>query len=555
MRRIGVLLFLGLLAASLLFGNAASAQTPASTATNASNFVIPIHKCEQQVAGWQRSESIEIAFLVITFALGAVISALQASKRPAAKKTTVALGIITAILTGVNGTLFPADVKTLRRAIADGNAVIGQLWVKLGPLQNGQLSIADTKAATDDFAKELGRFQTVADTLTGSTLATKTARNDMPDLLPVVYAQSTSSLPAWTGTPPSETASAMYFVGRAVDPSLAIAKQTSPDAALYSAAQVLIPLAPNASHSALLDLIKASAVTQDSAFAYDANKKEYDYYTLLRLTPQIRDIVKTLPPGTAKPMTVFQQKGWQPADLTSNATSGLFVLDRKGAVYSLHTDAKGAAPITKLFSIGASEAAYAVAATSDAVLVAASSNIGCTIYRYSLATRAIASRNMGVHERCVGIASGGNAVYVTFPEKKELRYWETWADSSAHTWSLGELGSPGYVAFDDLGQRLIVADDQGGTAYAVSISDGKVHLLSGNLGAVQSITTSRFHLMFASGKKVLFLARADNRGENPPAGWPELPGGNIVGVAVDASDTLWIADFEKKLVEGPLPLI
>ena len=100
-----------------------------------------------------------------------------------------------------------------------------------------------------------------------------------------------------------------------------------------------------------------------------------------------------------------------------------------------------------------------------------------------------------------------------------------------------------------------MADDVTGKAYALSIPDGKEELLSDNLGAVQSMATSRFHILFASGTKVLFLARSDNHGENPPLGWPELPGGNIVGVAVDASDKLWVADYDKKLVEGPLPLI
>jgi hypothetical protein len=62
------------------------------------------------------------------------------------------------------------------------------------------------------------------------------------------------------------------------------------------------------------------------------------------------------------------------------------------------------------------------------------------------------------------------------------------------------------------------------------------------IGTVQSIATSRFRLLFASGKKVLFLSRFDNHGENPPTGWPDLQGGHIVGVAVDASDKLWVAD-------------
>jgi hypothetical protein len=79
-------------------------------------------------------------------------------------------------------------------------------------------------------------------------------------------------------------------------------------------------------------------------------------------------------------------------------------------------------------------------------------------------------------------------------------------------------------------------------------------LLASNLGTVQSIATSRYHILVASGKKVLFLARSDNRGENPPAGLQSLTGGHIVGVAVDATDRLWFADYDNKLVAGPFPL-
>ena len=53
---------------------------------------------------------------------------------------------------------------------------------------------------------------------------------------------------------------------------------------------------------------------------------------------------------------------------------------------------------------------------------------------------------------------------------------------------------------------------------------------------------------------MLFLARSDGHGENPPAGLQVLTGGHIVGVAVDASDRLWFTDYDKKIVEGPFPL-
>lgn len=63
------------------------------------------------------------------------------------------------------------------------------------------------------------------------------------------------------------------------------------------------------------------------------------------------------------------------------------------------------------------------------------------------------------------------------------------------------------------------------------------------------------HQGLAGRKQFERLSRFDNHGENPPTGWTALPGGQISGVAVDVSDRLWVADFDKKLVEDPLPLI
>jgi hypothetical protein len=157
-----------------------------------------------------------------------------------------------------------------------------------------------------------------------------------------------------------------------------------------------------------------------------------------------------------------------------------------------------------------------------------------------------------VHERCLGIATDGTAIYVSFAERKEIRYWDNWDAPSYHTWSLGDTDELGSMTFDSTQNRLIVVDSSG-RAYA--ISNGKKQLLSSGLGGVQSVAASRFHILFASGKEVLFRSRAENQGENPPAGWPALSGGHLVGVAVDSSDNLWVADFDNKLVKGPYTLI
>jgi hypothetical protein len=161
-------------------------------------------------------------------------------------------------------------------------------------------------------------------------------------------------------------------------------------------------------------------------------------------------------------------------------------------------------------------------------------------------------RLMGLNERCAGIATDGTALYLAMSHRKEIRYWNNWNATSFRSWSLPDMDGLGSLGFDDIGHRLIVATSSG-KAYAISIPDGKQQLLASNLGDVTSIATSRFHILLASGKNVLFLARSDNHGENPPANL-QLTGGHIVGVAVDAADKLWFADFDNQLVEGPFPL-
>jgi hypothetical protein len=523
----------------------------------ASDLERPLHRCEQQVASWQRAEILEIGFLVATIAIGVIIAGVQASKNNLVKNVTVVLGIVSAILTGINSTLFPADVKALRRAIFDGNAAIDQLWIKVHAAENLQLSAPDSKdskTALDDYVQSLNHFKAVGDALTGPSVA-KASTTGFHAIVSVVYAQSGATLPTWTRQAPSDTATARYFVGKSSAPSLTAAKQFSADAALYNAIVALIPIAPNVSRSALLDLINTSSVIQDSAFALDGKTGNYDYYTLLRVNPDIRDIITGLPSAPPLSMTRIERSGWQPSDLASNETSGLFALDSSGGVSKLESAQPGSGAIVKLFQIGHSESGYALAASADSVYVAVGSKLGCIVYRYGLATKAIARRLLAVNERCVGIATDGTALYLTMPEKKEIRYWDNWDASGWHSWSLDKLGAPGYLGFDRAGHRLIVADDVSDAAYAISIPDGRTQLLSGNLGFVQSIAVSRFHILFASGKKVLFIARSDNHGENPPMGWPLLPDGHLVGAAVDSSQKLWLADYDNKIVVGPFPLI
>ncbi len=552
MKRVSVLFSLWLLMAVSFALTSLQAQVPATNSA-ISDLERPINSCEQQIAGWRREERLEIVSVVAVSAFGVFISALQKSANPWPKRITFALGIATAILTGINSRVFTADDRTLRRATFEGNGVIRQLWVLVDTMKDEHLSPQDRLNVKGDYLKKLLEFQAIGERLNGTASATAPAVTFDTGfrIMPHVYAEMKMVVPEWAQKPPSDNTS-LYFIGRANDPSLTKAKQDSLDDAFHNAVLALRPQAPDAADAALLAIVKVSAVVQDSAFTYD--REHYTYYTLLRLSREIQGIgVRSLPAAVnaQSPPTRFRARGWQPGDITANPRSGMFALDSAGGVSRLVTDQPGPSRIETLFRLKRSDSGYALTATADSVFVASTSKLGCGVYRYSLASKTVSQRLLASHERCVGIATDGDTIFITMPERNEIRYLNSWDAPSLR--SLAEIRSPGYVFFDRIGHRLIVADG-GGNAYAISVPDGKKQLLASNLGTVQSIATSRFHILVASGTKVLFLARSDNRGENPPAGLQSLTGGHIVGVAVDVADRLWFADYDNKLVAGPFPL-
>jgi len=329
---------------------------------------------------------------------------------------------------------------------------------------------------------------------------------------------------------------------------LSEAKNKSANDAYNNALQYLKGEAPQASDADILSLIKSAAIVQDSAFVGDGNA--YTYYTLLRLAKEIEVIgLKTLP---AASITTFKDKNWRPSDLSFGGSAGLVALDSNGGVSQLISGGPNGAEIHALFRVPGAYQASVVTASQDAVFVGANSQIGCTVFRYTLANKKIGKKIMGIHQHCAGIATDGNALYLSMPDQKEIRRWKTWDDTSPQNWALPDADQPGAMVFDQIGQRLVVSGSSG-KAYGVSVIDGKQQLLNSNLGVVTSISTSKLNIMFWSGKKILFLARSDNHGENPPANLA-LTGGAIVGVAVDSSDHLWFADYDHALVKGPFSL-
>ena len=170
MRRITLLISIGLLVVVYLTLNILFAQNP-PTAAAISDLERPIHACEQQVASWRREERVEIAFVVAVIVFGVIISSLHALNDNWARKTTLALGVATAILTGINSRIFTADDRTLRRATFEGNGVISQLWVMADTMKDEHVCPQDKLNVKGDYLKKLLEFQAIGERLNGTANA------------------------------------------------------------------------------------------------------------------------------------------------------------------------------------------------------------------------------------------------------------------------------------------------------------------------------------------------------------------------------------------------
>ena len=545
MKRLSLVLWAALALAGFFCFTDVHAQT--SNNPGSSALERPIRSDENQIASWDRQADIQIVLLIAIGVCGAFVTIFQKWDNKWAKRATVSLGAATTILTLVNTQAFSADYRSLRLAASEGRALTAQLWALVAIINDPQTSPDNRVANQGVFLNKLAQFQTIIDHLQGNNNSQQQTPKNALFMFPVVYAQ-TASLPAWTKRLPPSDSSSLYFRGIGNDLLLSEAKTKSANDAYNNALQYLKGEAPQASDADILSLIKSASIVQDSAFVPGANG--YTYYTLLRLAKEIENIgLKTLP---AASITTFQQKNWRPSDLSYSASVGLLALDHNGGVSQLIGGGPNGAEILALFRVPGAYQASVVTASQDAVFVGANSEIGCTVFRYTLVDKKVGKKIMGAHQHCAGIATDGNALFLSMPDEREIRRWKTWDDTSPQNWTLPDADQPGVMVFDQIGQRLVVSGSSG-KAYGVSVIDEKRQLLNSNLGVVTSISTSKLHLIFGSGKKILFLARSDNHGENPPANL-RLTGGAIVGVAVDSSDNLWFADYDHVLVEGPFSL-
>lgn len=515
-----------------------------STPNQTAAFTQLVNELKPQITTWEREADIQIALLIVVIVSGALVSTYGQSSAKWSKTVTLVLGLTVTVLTAINARVFPADYRTLWRATAEGKAIVLDLERIIANLSLAQPTGDDLAQFKGDFYHKLGAFRHLSSSLEGSgqveAAPVGTSARHFVDV-PRVYAQVTSGVPSFVEKRPSDDFNS-YFVGKSMDASLSKAKADSLNAALVSASQFLTPGEPYRSGQKTPSIVvQDAAAVQDTGFTYDKVSATYTYWTLIRIPKEIQ---------SARPkLREFKKAGWHPVDLTFDATAGLFVVDREGNVSKVSLDEHGI-QLQELFKLPRTDVPVAVAATPGSVFVNSNNQLGCVVYQYAMFSHRITKRLLQGKTGCAGMAAHDKSVYLVL--RGEIRYWSDWESGSSTSWTFNEIDEGGVMAFDSIGQRLIYAPPD--NAYSISVPRGRRSLLASNVGFVRSIATDPDQTLLASGKKVLFYARSDNRGENPPTGLQPLLGGELSGIAVDTTDSLWLADADRGVLKGPFPL-
>jgi hypothetical protein len=253
--------------------------------------------------------------------------------------------------------------------------------------------------------------------------------------------------------------------------------------------------------------------------------------------------------GLFAPAT-FRKRDWHPIDLASATTAGIFALDGEGKVNSITTSEHGVES-QALFSISTQNDFSAVAANSKYVFVAANSPPGCLVYRYSLETKVVDQKFVGL-TKCTGIATNGDALYVVLPGYNVIRYWRDWNVKKPQNISIAEDEKTSSLCFDSSGNQLLMTDGLGRVYYFPlspggdgTIPHGK--LLISTKGNGTAIVADREHIFLSSQAKVIVLNKSAIKNEQAPIKLSRID--TVNGLAIDTDLRLWIADSVQGIVE------
>jgi len=190
------------------------------------------------------------------------------------KRLTIILGAAVTVVTVGANTFFPADYRSIRRAVVE----MKQAHYTLRDLRESILQTADPhirNSETSAFHKQFAIF---------NGIESKLLSGQSVNLIPVVHAQ-TASGPAWVAAPPASSKDTLYFVGSASGPTYtqareaAIAQATRLGAVQVNSSKALAP--------GIAEYLQHYATVADTYYVRDAQTRTYNFHVLLRASADI----------------------------------------------------------------------------------------------------------------------------------------------------------------------------------------------------------------------------------------------------------------------------
>ena len=266
----------GIVLGALLCGSA-FAQQP--QAPEIQRYRQEIQECSRIVSNWQWEANVQISFVISVIVFGALITIFQGMNKGWCKPATLVLGAFVTILTSINAKVFSADYRILQQSVIDGKDLIEQLN---GIIDNLNLPQTDVPGLENQWVKTKTQFSGLQKAVLQG--ASKTAALHI--WAKTVNAQSTA--PTWVNRPPIDDYN-LYFVGMAEDRSIEVARQGSFDNAVANGVAKLSS-DKTTDVEALRRVIASSSAVDKSSFVFDKGKGVYLYYTLLRISSDIKNL-------------------------------------------------------------------------------------------------------------------------------------------------------------------------------------------------------------------------------------------------------------------------
>lgn len=502
---------------------------------------------------WRTSADVQVCLFMAVGVFGAAISALHRLNSTWAKNCVLVFGVLSTVFTGIDNSsqnVFSADYRSLRRAANEADLVVLQMEQIANTPNLAALGADDRLVVYKAWNQQVNAYTGIVRSIEGASENPPLAKAGGFILLnlPAVEAQSTPEPPKWISNPPS-SATNLYFVGVGSDTFLAKAEDRSLADGREQIARAFALRPPYAPSETGINLVQSAVIQQSTYYRYDKNASAYTFFTLLSIARNLRDVLS--------PTAEFRKQDWFPVDLAFDPVAGLFVLDRNGGVGQLTYTTNGIQmqPLFHLPNLPAGDQATAITARQDAVYVSTASETRCTVYEYSLTSKALKPTFVG-SSKCDGIATDGAGIYLALPGAEDVRYWAHWGDRSYQSLGVPDTGGASRYSvlhYDAVERRLLWAGTSG-NSYQFSTVSRKWSYLDGNVGYVHAVDCDWNSVLFASGKKVLFYDRQRNQGVNPVPTLTQPSKGTIYGLAVDTSDAVWIADHDNSTIRGPFRL-